>query len=90
MERTNQLEEALRAAGVQPTTMLTNPVGWVVVRDEEKATIQVLPLNDIKIHNQAEKCWCMPRYDGELDEADVWVHSSADNRENTYERGKLQ
>ena len=48
----------------------------------------VVPINDLKDHMLTADCWCMPERDDEYPE--VFVHNSADGREHTYEKGKLQ
>ena len=40
------------------------------------STIHVVPLNDIREHEDSDKCWCMPRL-----EDGVWIHNSMDGRE---------
>lgn len=46
----------------------------------------VVPMNDIREHVTFDgNCWCKPQAQGT-----VWVHNSADGREHTYEKGKLQ
>ncbi len=44
--------------------------------------IHVLPINDLKDHEESEKCWCKPVVD-----EGVCVHNSMDQRE-LYEQGK--
>lgn len=45
----------------------------------------VVPINDLREHQENEKCWCRPN-----DDEGVIVHNSMDRREE-YERGrKLQ
>lgn len=50
--------------------------------------IHVLPINDLREHEESESCWCRPRRDEE--EPTVLIHNSADGREHTKEKGKLQ
>jgi hypothetical protein len=41
----------------------------------------VIPADDLRLHDGSPHCWCFPRDDG----GDLWVHNSADGREQ-YER----
>ena len=50
-------------------------------------TLNVIPLEDYRPHDNTEACWCTPRRDP--DEPRVIVHNSLDGREQ-YERGELQ
>ncbi len=45
----------------------------------------MLPLQDIRRHDLSRNCWCGPKRDDEYPE--VWVHRSADGRED-YEAGR--
>lgn len=47
--------------------------------------IHVVPIDDLKPHEQCDRCWCRPRRDDE--EPAVVVHNSMDQRE-TYEQGR--
>lgn len=44
--------------------------------------MHVLPINDLKEHEESESCWCNPEYD-----EGVIIHNSMDRREE-YETGK--
>jgi len=39
----------------------------------------VIPRNDLRVHEADASCWCAPTQHPE--DADVWVHHSADRRE---------
>jgi len=47
--------------------------------------IHVVPLNDLREHDDTADCWCRPR-----EEEGVIVHNSMDRREDTIEKGKIQ
>lgn len=49
------------------------------------SVIHVLPLNDLREHQEDVACWCKPKPDAE-DER-VIVHNAADGRE-SFERGE--
>ena len=48
--------------------------------------IHVLPINDLREHEETDQCWCRPARDEE--EPSVVIHNSMDRREE-YERGRL-
>ena len=52
-------------------------------------TLHVIPINDLREHDNSPDCWCKPAQDDE--EPLLWVHNSMDRREE-YEGGhwKLQ
>lgn len=50
-------------------------------------TIHVLPLNDLRDHQELPTCWCKPTPDAE--EPSVLVHHSMDRREE-YEQGRAK
>lgn len=56
--------------------------------DKEDGSYHVVPINDLYEHIVSSNCWCRPTRDCE--EHNVWVHNSADGREETYEKGNLQ
>lgn len=47
--------------------------------------IHVMPVNDLREHEESANCWCRPRRDDEYPR--VAIHNSMDQRE-TYERGR--
>lgn len=47
--------------------------------------IHVVPVNDLREHDQEATCWCRPMRDAE--EASVMIHNAMDQRE-TYEQGR--
>ena len=52
--------------------------------------VHVIPINDIREHDESRFCWCAPmlkRDPGDLDAAVVVVHNSADGRELIEEHG---
>ena len=53
--------------------------------------LHVVPLNDLRDHEDKPKCWCAPC---ELFDAAsysvIWVHNSMDRREHTIEKGITQ
>ena len=55
------------------------------------ATIHVVPLNDLREHDESDQCWCRPVeiFDATMD-APVIVHNSMDRREHTIEKGITQ
>lgn len=62
--------------------------------DEQKhppADVHVVPLNDLRDHEESAKCWCCPIeiFDASM-HVPVWVHNSMDGRENTVEKGIVQ
>ena len=48
-------------------------------------TWHVIPVGDLREHEESPKCWCKPAEDDE--EPEVWVHNSMDGRE-AHENGK--
>lgn len=56
--------------------------------DGNTKPLHVVPINDLRDHEDSEGCWCKPwRLD---DEPDVVVHNAMDGREFTIEKGKIQ
>lgn len=47
--------------------------------------VHVLPMDDLKEHQESENCWCNPRRDEE--ELKLIIHNSVDQREK-YETGE--
>lgn len=47
--------------------------------------LHVIPINDLRDHDETPECWCRPRRDD--DEPSVIVHNSMDQRE-THEAGR--
>jgi len=43
----------------------------------------VIPLDDLRPHEESSECWCAP-----FDDEGVWVHNSMDKRE-FAERGEI-
>lgn len=41
--------------------------------------IHVIPINDLRDHEESAECWCHPSPDDECD--DVMVHNAMDGRE---------
>jgi hypothetical protein len=62
------------------------PLGfnWVSRPMPTDENIHVIPLNDLREHDDSVLCWCSPKQD--ILEPSVWVHSSADRRE-VHEKG---
>lgn len=54
---------------------------WNVIR-LETGERHVLPIDDLKPHDEAAACWCRP-----FDEDGIWVHNSMDQRE-AFENGR--
>ena len=54
-------------------------------KDWEVRDNQVMPRNDLRIHEADGSCWCSPIEDPE--HAGIWVHHSADRREFHEPRG---
>lgn len=53
-----------------------------------KDRVHVMPLGDLREHEESEQCWCKPQPD--VDEPAVLIHNALDGRE-SYEQGrKLQ
>lgn len=44
--------------------------------------VHILPLNDLRQHEESSDCWCEPKIDG-----DIIVHNALDEREK-YETGE--
>ena len=44
--------------------------------------LHILPVNDLRDHEESENCWCRPRY-----EDGVIIHNAMDQRE-LYETGE--
>lgn len=63
--------------------------GWEVVYWQKDGELlgdrymQVLPINDIKQHQEGDECWCHPRvwYAEDGDETPIITHHAADKRE---------
>lgn len=51
--------------------------------------LHVVPLNDLRDHDDKPECWCQPVecFDGD---GCIWVHNSMDRREHTIEKGVTQ
>ena len=50
--------------------------------------IHIIPINDLRDHEENEQCWCRPMEVFDGDEA-VWCHNSMDRREHTIEQGRV-
>lgn len=63
--------------------------GWIAVTwthpDGSVIEHQVMPINDLREHEDNEDCWCGPTEDE--DEPNLWVHHAMDRREE-YEAGR--
>lgn len=63
--------------------------GWVsYVREYPDGCLedaQVIPIDDLREHDEHRNRWCKPREDKET--LNVWVHNSMDGREE-YENGR--
>ena len=60
---------------------------WMTVsvfNERDGLSVHVIPMDDLRSHEECSKCHCNPRVDDELM---VVVHSSFDGRE-LYETGK--
>lgn len=51
--------------------------------------IHVLPINDLREHEETRSCWCKPVIHDEAD-MPIVAHNSMDRREHTVEKGKVQ
>lgn len=53
--------------------------------------LHVVPLNDLRDHDDRPDCWCAPYeiFDA-ASYAVIWVHNSMDRREHTIEKGITQ
>lgn len=60
--------------------------GWILTQAGDGD--HVIPLGDLKPHDEARSCWCKPFNPPDADE-DVWAHNSMDRREE-HERGKKE
>ena len=60
------------------------PNGWVLIGYEHWDEQHVIPVDDLREHEETPDCWCRP-VEGDTDE--LWVHNSADGREE-YEEGR--
>lgn len=52
---------------------------------EDGRGIHVMPINDLREHEDSDRCWCRPVRDD--DEPSVIIHNAMDQRE-TYENGR--
>ena len=43
--------------------------------------VHVIPLNDLREHDDSQWCWCMPKVEIQDDGRAVVIHNSADGRE---------
>lgn len=50
--------------------------------------IHVIPIGDLRDHEESRTCWCRPTPDE--DAPSVLVHHSMDGRENSIEKGIVQ
>jgi hypothetical protein len=57
---------------------------WTNIMQKNGASTHVVPLNDLREHEEDATCWCDPRVDEELN---LVTHQSADNRE-AFETGE--
>ena len=58
---------------------------WGLIRNLPKKTAHVIPLNDLREHDEDCNCWCHPTEDDEYD--DLYIHNSMDGREK-FESGE--
>lgn len=58
--------------------------GWESTQWREGDT-HVVPLNDLREHEQYTDCWCNPVEN----EANIWVHNALDQRERLEDGGRL-
>lgn len=58
---------------------------------DELNAIHVVPINDLRDHDESNSCWCRPVeiFDVTTD-VGIWVHNSMDRREHTIEKGLTQ
>jgi hypothetical protein len=52
----------------------------------ETDRIHVVPIGDLREHEDTAACWCHPT----LDDDGVCIHNSLDRREHTLEKGNIQ
>ena len=52
----------------------------------DKEVWHVMPVNDLREHDDSKNCWCNPLYD---QEDNIYIHNSMDNREK-YESGEIK
>lgn len=50
--------------------------------DHQPVQVHVMPVNDLRPHDESLQCWCRP-----VDDAGVVVHNSMDGRED-FEEGR--
>lgn len=60
---------------------------WTNIFLQDKEEIHVLPVNDLRDHEETADCWCRPRR--EDDAYGVIIHNSMDRREE-YENGRAK
>jgi hypothetical protein len=58
---------------------------WMIKEKNRAGYIHVIPINDLREHEQLESCWCQPVMD-HMDE-NVFIHQSMDRGEE-YENGR--
>ena len=53
--------------------------------------LHVIPLNDLRDHEESVQCWCRPVeiFDASM-RAPVFIHNTMDGREHTIEKGVTQ
>lgn len=56
--------------------------------NRQDGNLHVIPLNDLREHDDSPNCWCKPIADEEY--PNVWTHNSMDGREHTVEKGIVQ
>ncbi len=52
----------------------------------EAERLHVVPLGDLREHDDSAECWCRPT----IDDEGVCIHNSLDGRELTREKGIVQ
>jgi hypothetical protein len=55
---------------------------WDLLRNQRTGATHVIPAADAIEHQTYPACWCRPVWD---DDAEMWVHHSADGREEREE-----
>lgn len=50
--------------------------------------IHIMPIGDLRDHEETSDCWCQPMTDDEYPE--ILIHNAMDRREHTIEKGLTQ
>lgn len=75
-----EIEDGARPPDRRPVQAVTMPGRWLCISDPA----EVIPLDDMREHDEGSTCWCGP-----TDDDGVMVHHSLDGRE-AYESGVRQ